>query len=595
MPQFDNSAFMTALARKDMEAAKALHAVDDGSLEWRIAGANLAFHCGRPVEALRLLEALRQDGCIHPVVPFLAGIIHQGREDYAAGETAYKCSLILRPDWGRAEEALGCCLVNADRYREAVHRLRRAQLLGTASADGQFALGTALIKGGEVEVALPHLRTALNAAGNPSSYYGQLSGILITTLLDDRQNAEGVMAMHRSLGALFEEGVPARSYHTGADDPERRLRIAYIGSNLRDHVLAPYMEPLLRLHDRAHVHVSVYAHVPDPDPDPVTGLLQGLADEWTFIHALSDDEVAGRIADDRIDILIHVMGHWIDNRLPVLARKPAPIQVSYLCQSPTTGLRRVDYIVTDRWLDADGGLAGMASEIPVALPNGFQLTSYDQERPICVEPPLARKRHPTFASFNNPVKISDTTLRLWAAVLRECGTARLLVKGSGLDAPDTAQAFRFRFAAQGGAADRLDFAGWVPGISFLDLYNDVDIVLDTTPFTGGRTTFDAIWMGVPVVTLVGRLPYGRYSYSHLMRVGLAELCAGDEQDYVRIAVELAGAPGRLAEYRRDLRNRLSASSAFDHAEHLAELEGAYRIMWRHYCEAGERPAASAGD
>jgi protein O-GlcNAc transferase len=357
-------------------------------------------------------------------------------------------------------------------------------------------------------ISTPHLHGALRLAADPSLLFEQLSGVLVAASLGDALAADELMLLHRAIGKVFEDSICQRR-HSRSNREKRRLKVAYITPNLRAHVLSPYIEPVLRLHDRRKVHVSVYAHV--PEPDHVTKRLISMSDAWTFIHEMSDDAVADRIVADEIDILVHLMGYWENNRLPIIARKPAPIQVSYLCQSPTTGLSAVDYAIVDQWVDGDGVVTRMASETAVALNTGFQISSYDLAPPISEAPPMLTRGFPTFGSFKNPAKISDATLNLWAESLQILGTARLLVKGKGLDMPDARAAFRARFRNQGGPVDRLDFAGWVQSGSFLDVYNEVDVALDSTPFTGGRTTLDAIWMGVPVVTLIGSLPHGRYS------------------------------------------------------------------------------------
>ena len=316
--------------------------------------------------------------------------------------------------------------------------------------------------------------------------------------------------------------------------------------------------------------------------DAVTWRLKDLTDSWAFVHTRSDEEVAALIAADGIDILVDPMGHWSGNRLPVFARKPAPIQVAYLGQGLTTGLAAMDYVIGDRWLNQGGAMQRHAVEQVVELPGGFQVTRF-AEAPAIGGLPMDANGTVTFASFNNPAKISDATLALWAAVLAAVPEARLMIKGNGLDRPEAQARLRERLRRGGIDDRRCDVRGRVAETAYLAAHDGADIMLDTAPFTGGRTTLDALWMGVPVVTLKAEPIHARYSYSHLARAGAPELVAESAADYVRIATELAADPARLRCYRRQLRPALLASSLLDGPRHVAELEAAFRVMWRRWC------------
>ncbi|MBM3572493.1 MAG: tetratricopeptide repeat protein [Alphaproteobacteria bacterium] len=408
------------------------------------------------------------------------------------------------------------------------------------------------------------------------------SNLLVTKPFMSQYNAESITAAHREFGLRHEPPfIRMQQPHANLPNPHRRLKIAYLSPQFNSDVMAPSILPLVEHHRRDQVSVHVFAHV--PHADNVTERFRRFADEWMFIHGLSDDETAQRVRDSGIDILIHPMGHWAANRLLVLARKPAPIQVSYLCNSPTTGLTSVDYNIVDRWLDFDGRLGSLMTEKPVHLAHGFQIQSYDSAPPIHPSPSF-KSGHITFGCFNNPSKLSPAALDLWSQALRAVPSSRLLLKGRGLDRPAVAGLLIDHLRSAGIAADRIELRGRIPDFDqHLESYRDVDIVLDTTPFTGGRTTMDALWMGVPVVTLVGDAVYGRFSYSHLMRLGAPELCAFSPDDFARIAAALAAAPDRLADYRQNLRPQLRASSLMDVKSHVIELEDAFRGMWRRWC------------
>lgn len=498
---------------------------------------------------------------------------------------SYHKALALEPDYAEAHLNLGVALGKQDRLVDAAASYRKALALKPDFAEGHYNLGTVLKKQGLMEDAAASYQEAL--AVKPDFALAH-SNLLVTMPFMSSFSGAAVLAQARRTGAAFEAQFADRlaRRHANNLDPERRLHVGYLAPALTGHTLSNHIEPVLKAHRREHVSAHVYAHV--PKPDAVTRRLKDLADEWTFVHELSDDQVAASIVEDGIDILVDPMGHWANNRLSVFARKPAPIQVSYLCQGLTTGLAAMDYAIGDRWLNLDGAMQAFATEQVVELPSGFQVIAYDKDLP-CGEVPSAAAGFVTFASFNNPAKLSDACLRLWAAVLDAQPTARLLLKGQGLDQPEESALMTQRLADHGVAAGRVDLRGHIPGPDHLALYNLADIALDTTPFAGGRTTIDALWMGVPVVTLIGGTVCGRYGYSHLNRIGFPELAAHDEAEFVDIAVALASDPDRLGHYRQALRPALSASSYFDAELHVAELEEAFRVMWRRWC-AEEAPA-----
>ena len=506
-------------------------------------------------------------------------LYHLARHDEAA--ESYWRAVQLRPDYVEAQCNLGLAAYQLGRLDLAEASYRRALALKPTHAETHINLGVLQGLLVQADAADASFRKALDAdPGRLAVHSSLLSNAPFTAGHDP---AAGLAAARR-VGAIFEEADGRRrTSHANLRDPERRLRIGYVSGSLRRHVLTPYVEPVLREHRRDHVAVHVYAHV--PRPDAVTARLQLLADGWRFIKDLPDQEAASRIAADGIDILVDLTGHWSDNRLGIFAHKPAPLQVSYLCQNLTTGLPGMDYAIGDRWLNRDGGMQEFASERVIELPSGFQVTAYDQEPPVAPPPSLATGAV-TFGCFNNPLKISDRSAALWARVLDRVPGSRLLIKGARSDWPGVQAAILARLTSNGVAASRVDFAPPQPESEYLAFHQNIDMVLDTTPFTGGRTTIDALYMGVPVVTLIGDTAYGRYSFSHLSRIGHGELAVASDDAYVKLAVALALSPERLGTYRSGLREAVKNSSLFHARQHVAELEDAYRMMWRRWC-AGE--------
>lgn len=495
----------------------------------------------------------------------------------AEAETALRRSLDRVPGFADALINLGQVLHKLGRPGEAAETLRRAP----ASAAMLANLGNVLETLGDMDGAVAALRQAVRLAPDVALPHHAL---LVTLPFMDGVAPAEVTAEFRAFGALREPPLKALAKPALVDgDASRVLRVGYLSPSLCHHVLRQNIAPVLHHHHRDRVHVSVYAHMPSPDEE--TARMRADADSWTFVHTMTDQQVADAIRADRIDILVHPMGHWSDNRILVCARKPAPVQVSYLCNSPTTGLSAFDATIIDPWLDFDGSIPALCVERPVSLPGGFQVTRYDLA-PDIGPPPCLDNGFVTFASFNNPAKLSDASLDLWAAVLRAVPGSRLLIKGGGLSDPELAARVRGRLDRRGIGGDRLELMGRVPGYrQHLETLNRVDVMLDTTPFTGGRTSEDALWMGVPVVTLVGGGVYGRFTFSHLNRIGARELAAFTPGEYVAKARTLAADPGRLAEYRRMLRPAMQASPIMDFDRHAEELEGAFRDLWRGWCGA----------
>ncbi|MDA1090695.1 MAG: tetratricopeptide repeat protein [Proteobacteria bacterium] len=589
-------------------------AINSGLSEaWTNLG-NALYKAGRVEDAE---NAFRRTLALDPVnlqalIPLSNALMALNKPEEAADH--YRKALAIAPDSADVLNNLGNALQDLEQFEDAIDSYGQALAINPENADTWCNQGNAHLKLGRLTEAETNYRKALtrkpdyvealNNLGNAMQNLGRIdeavdsyhqalaidpdyipthSNLLVTMPFLPRFSAAEVFAASKRAGATIEASIIGQTplRHLNSPDPDRPLNIGYLSPSMSMHVLAPYMEPVLQAHRRDRVSVHVYAHV--PNPDETTLRLKRLADHWTFVHAMSDDQLAGKIIGDGIDILVDPMGHWDSNRLTVLARKPAPIQVSYLCQNMTSGLSAMDYIIADRWLNEGGAMQAFATEQVVELASGFQVTSYTAETPITV-PPSSANGFITFSSFNNPAKISDRCLGLWARVMARLPTARLLIKGQWLDLDVKRAIFLQRLDDHGIPAGRVDLRGFIPGPDHLSAHNLCDIALDTAPFTGGRTTVDALWMGVPVVSLIGDTVTGRFSYSHLARVGVPELAAQSEDEYVEIAVALAEDSGRLGTYRRTLRESLRASPLFDAALHAGELEDAFRVMWRRWCE-----------
>jgi predicted O-linked N-acetylglucosamine transferase (SPINDLY family) len=376
----------------------------------------------------------------------------------------------------------------------------------------------------------------------------------------------------------------------------RRVRIAYVSGDFKRHTVAYFMHPVLAAHDRTRFHVFCYSNV--AFPDAVTAKLRSLADEWRDISALSDDWAAERMRADRIDILVDLGGHTGDGRILLFAHKPAPVQVSWLGYPGTTGLAAMDYRLTDSLADPEGRADDGYVEKLVRLPGGFLCYGPPADAPELTPPPALARGQITFGCFNNLPKLSPEMVALWSRLLRQAPNARLMLKSFGLAAASARAAVLRDFAENGVDARRLDLRG--PETSFdghLARYGEIDIALDVFPYNGVTTTCEALWMGVPVVTLRGSTHVSRAASSILARVGLEDLVADSHEAYLSIALGLSQDLERLGALRAELRDRMRRSPLLDAGAFTRSLESAYLDMMQRWREdeaaADGRPGREA--
>jgi predicted O-linked N-acetylglucosamine transferase (SPINDLY family) len=414
---------------------------------------------------------------------------------------------------------------------------------------------------------------------------------------DGHLSAATLFDAHRALDERYGRAVFRPDAHANDRGAERRLRVGYVSPDFRSHSVAHFLEPLLRRHDRNAVEVFCYAEVNWPDAR--TECFKQLADHWLLTVGMSDEEVAERIRRDRIDILVDLAGHTASghaakSRLLVFARKPAPVQMTWLGYPNTTGLKAIDYRMVDEVTDPVGEADAFASETLVRLSGGFLCYGGDDGPPAPGPVPSLTTGTVTFGSFNSPPKLSPATLDAWAQVLARLPEARLLLKGKPFADAATRALYHDRLAERGVGPERVELAPWLPEQAHLALYDRLDIALDPFPYNGTTTTCQALWMGVPVVALRGDRHASRVGASLLTQIGLPELIADSIGAYVEIAVALAGDPARLADLRHSLRRRMLASSLCDAAGFARKTEHTYRTMWRRWCEASPPDTATVG-
>lgn len=388
---------------------------------------------------------------------------------------------------------------------------------------------------------------------------------------------------HREWEKFIGFPVPVGGNFSNSRESDRRLRVGYVSPDWRMHSVVYFIEPLLSSHNKESIEVVCYSDV--TNPDGITRHMQTLSSLWRDICGLGDAEVADLIRRDKVDILVDLAGHTAFNRLGVFARKPAPVQVSYLGYPNTTGLSTMDYRLTDEWADPPGQTEQFHSEELVRLPNGF-LSYHALDGTKVYGPPVIKRGYVTFGSFNNLAKVSASVVELWSRVLHAVPDSRLLIKYTGLEDPATRDRMHGLFADMGVEASRVELVGWVDSMSdHMDYYRELDIALDTFPYNGTTTTCEALWMGVPVITLAGCTHPGRVGISILSQLELGDFVAQRYDDYIDIAARLASDLASLQELRLTLRARMEESALCDSNRFAGEVEQAYRKMWRRWCES----------
>ena len=360
-------------------------------------------------------------------------------------------------------------------------------------------------------------------------------------------------------------------------DPDRQLRIGYVSSDFRVHSAGIPLVPVFRAHDRSRFQITAYSC--SPIQDEVTDKFRELVDIWVDAAELSDQQLTAKILSDQIDILVDMSGHTAGNRLRVFARKPAPIQVSAWGSGGGTGIPLIDYLLNDRVSIPDHARPLHAEKI-ADLP--CQITMEPITLPIS-DLPMNRNGYVTFGVFNRIDKISEAAAALWSRILAALPTARLVIKHGSLDQAEIRARLIERLAASGIASERVTLLGPSIRLNHLLAFGEIDISLDPFPLNGGASTWESLYMGVPVVTKLGKTQSSRAAGSIMTAVGLPEFVAANEDEYVATALHWATHTGELAALRRDLRARISNSDAGDPVRYCRHLEALYRRFWVEFC------------
>lgn len=404
-------------------------------------------------------------------------------------------------------------------------------------------------------------------------HYGELAPDMLRNGLDEVE--------------LFFAETPRCKDWPNLRDPDRRLRIGYVSADFKTHSVAYFLSAIFRNHDDASLDIICYSGCTPDEEDTETAFFRSRATHWRSTVEIDERELAAQIRADGIDILVDLSGHTRGHRLDVFARKPAPVQVTWLGYPGTTGLPAIAYRLTDSTVDPPGATDATSSERLIRLPDGFHCYTAPAAAPAVSGLPAERNGFVTFGSFNNLAKVTGPVLDAWADVLKRVVGSQLVLKTNWLVDPEMRKRVWMLFEQRGIARERVRLIDKLPTTEeHLATYGDVDIALDTFPYNGATTTCEALWMGVPVVTLAGDQHAGRVGASMLSRVGLQDMVTDHVQDYVALAARLAADLPALADLRAGLRGRVAASPLCDGARFTRQLEDAFRAMWREWCAAG---------
>ncbi|WP_169149042.1 tetratricopeptide repeat protein [Azoarcus sp. TTM-91] len=508
------------------------------------------------------------------------------RRSFEQAEILARRAVALAPDYALACQAMALVLLSTRRGEEAIPYLERA-----IKADPKFGgayqdLGYAYFNQGRLADAIQTSQLAVdNNPDHPPSY----SNLLFFLTHDYRLSPEAVLDKHLEFGRRFEtQLLGTHRPHDNQPEPERRIRLGFVSADLYNHAVATFFEPVLARLDKTQFELFAFHNT--VKFDEVSERLKQNFNYWVSVAHVSDKDLAEIIRACRIDILVDLSGHTAGNRLLTFARKPAPVQITAVGYADTTGLKSMDYFLTDRYIAPPGQLDGLFSEKLLRADSATSFTFADDAPPVA-ELPALRNGYLTFGSFNRPGKITAPTLDLWAGLLNRIPAARMLI--GSVDSNTIQKQLESEFEARGVAPSRLRFMGRAKMRRYLAAHADIDVLLDTVPYNAGTTALHSVWMGVPILTLQGRRLVSNLGASVMSKIELPEFIGVDEDDFIAKGVALAQRPECLAEIRLGLRQRLVATQLFTPECAARSWERAFREVWRSWCseQQGSGPAA----
>ena len=615
-------------------------------LQAKLARAQQLATSGRTADAIRILENLCRKYTRNAEVWFMQGVTHGSAGKFMEATRALQQAVSLRPDHALSHFNLGNALAALGRLPEAIAAYEKTTSLEPANPTAWHALCKARLNAGQLDATADCYRRYLelrpddaDATGNLATccfHLGKLEEAAITYTLaltkqrkasfldglgatlcqqgrledaisahreavsmqpdDARSHSNLLLCLnyqpglapdelleeHEKWGKKVTRHYSRPSHYNQSADPERKLRIGYVSPDFRTHSVAYFFSTLLLNHDSNEVEVWCYATT--LMEDETTTRLQEASHHWRNISKLNDRQAIHQIQQDSIDILVDLAGHTAGNRLPLFAGKPAPLQITWLGYPATTGIATIDYRLTDSVADPEGAEHCYSEEL-IRLSDGFLCYTPPAETPPVAPPPVVENGFITFGSFNNLAKINQRVIATWSELLKLLPDSRMYIKNPSLSDNATADRYLALFDLHGIPAERVMLQGLAPTMNeHLDCYRHIDISLDTFPYNGTTTTCEALYMGVPVITVTGNSHAGRVGTSILSSLGLEESIASTQDDYIRKAAALAGDQDRLTELRLTIRSTMESSPLCKGDAFAQKMEQCYRKIWKDWCD-----------
>ena len=493
----------------------------------------------------------------------------------------YQKATQINPLFVEAYNNLGIAFYTKGMLDEAIENYGIALVLKPDFAEAYVHLGIVYQNQGNLDKAEECFRDALSIKPDCVFCYNNL---LFSMNYNHRYDTRSLFAEHvRFSKQIIDPLSFVAPCHTNERDPDRKLRIGYVSPDFRRHPVSSFTGPAIIEHDRKHFEVFCYSN--SSKHDETTQSIQENSDHWRNIVGISDEDVTALIQKDKIDILVDLTGHTADNRILVFAQKPAPVQISWIGYLATTGLSTMDYKIADHYTDPAGETEQFYTEKLLRLPESFLCYLPDKDAPDVGKLPAFSAGHITFGSFNNFSKVTPEVISVWAKILNELPDSCLILKGNSFRDKTTCQYAIDMFGQRDIAAQRIILQPPDPAPKHLESYNLVDIGLDTFPFNGAATTCEAMWMGVPVITVAGTAYHSSVGISLLSNAGLKDLIAKTHDEYIRLAVRLSHDIERLKILRSSLRNRMAHSPLTDAKRFTLHLESSYREIWKAWCHS----------
>jgi protein O-GlcNAc transferase len=530
---------------------------------------------GRYEEAL---ESWREALALRPMDALTQTAIGRALEAlgrFPESVTAFREAADLTPNSAEALANVGNALELAGDVDQAAEACQRALAIDPKNATAHHTLANALKDQGRIREAIAAIRRALCSRPDNVRTY---SNLLYTLHFDPDADPRAMYHEHCLFNAVYARPLEKQvKPHDNDRSPDRRLRIGYVSPDFRAHSTTFFTGPLLEKHDRLKFEIFCYADV--ASGDIITDRIRARSDVWRNISTLSDEQAARAIAADKIDILVDLALHTSNGRPLLFARKPAPVQVTWLGYPGTTGLTTMDYRITDVHLDPPGVNDAYYFEESIRLPETMWCYAPLPDSPPVNPLPAISTGRITFGCLNNFSKVNQKVIDLWAEVLAAVPQSRML-----LLAPTGASRRRFveTFERSGVGADRVEFVGRRTWEQYMVLYHRIDIVLDTYPWNGHTMSLDGLWMGVPMVSLFGPTAVSRAGLCFLANLGLTDLAASTPAKYIETAARLAGDLPRLVQLRGELRARMQKSALLDSSRFAKNIETAYGTIWERW-------------